>query len=36
MNRLVFILPLAVFLLIGGYLAVGLTLDPKRSERAHV
>ena len=30
MKRLIFILPLLGFLLIGGYLAVGLTLDPQR------
>ncbi len=30
MNRLVFLLPLLVLLVIGGYLAVGLTLDPKK------
>jgi len=30
MNRLFYILPLAAFLVIGGYLAVGLTLDPQK------
>jgi cytochrome c biogenesis protein CcmG/thiol:disulfide interchange protein DsbE len=30
MKRLVFLLPLAVFLVIGGYLGVGLTLDPSK------
>ena len=30
MNRLVFLLPLLVVLVIGGYLGVGLTLDPQK------
>ena len=30
MKRLIFILPLLGLLLIGGYLAVGLTLDPQK------
>ncbi len=30
MNRLVFLLPLLVLLVIGGYLGVGLTLDPQK------
>ncbi len=30
MRRLIYLLPLAAFLVIGGYLAVGLTLDPHK------
>lgn len=30
MRRLLYILPLAAFLVIGGYLAIGLTLDPQK------
>jgi cytochrome c biogenesis protein CcmG/thiol:disulfide interchange protein DsbE len=29
-NRLIFIVPLALFLVLAGYFAVGLTLDPKK------